>query len=43
MVFTIGENRNIWEKVSCKVYINDKLSIEENYDEKGLLIKGKDV
>jgi len=43
MVFTIGENRNIWEKVSCKVYINDKLSIEEDYDEKGLLIKSKDV
>ena len=43
MVFTIGENRNIWEKVSCRVYINDKLYIEENYDEKGVLIKSKDV
>jgi len=43
MVFTVGENRNIWERVSCRVYINDKLSIEENYDEKGLLMKSEDI
>jgi len=43
MILNNGENRDKWEKVSCRVYINDKLSIEENYDEKGLLIKSEDI
>lgn len=43
MMLNNGENRDKWEKVSCKVYINDKLNIEENYNEKGLLIKGEDI
>jgi len=43
MVLNSDEKRDKWEKVSCKVYINDKLNIEENYNEKCLLIKGEDI
>jgi len=39
MVLNNMENRDKWEKVSCKIYVNDKLKNEDNYDEKGILIK----
>lgn len=39
MILNGKENRDKWKMVSCRIYVNDKLNIEENYDEKGILVK----
>lgn len=34
-----SKNKLEWKYVTCKIYVDDKLKIEDKYDEKGLLIK----
>lgn len=37
----LGEQSIEWKKTACRIYVNDKLNIEETYDENGKIMNSK--